>query len=155
MIGYRRIDTVTRQVIRKMVTQMQQVMRAKQPGREYAGHATINKTLTVLKGMLSYAVSIDQLATNPAHGIKELPEEPQRMVTAWPMPTIEKVAAEALAHAETLPEFQRAQQASWQPQRDYTIIMLAALTGLRQSELLGLTWECVDGAWLHVTHKLD
>lgn len=155
IIGHRRIDTVTRQVLRKMVAQMQQVMRAKHPDREYAGHATINKTLTVLKGMLSYAVSIDQIATNPAHGIKELPEEPQRMVTAWPMPTIEKVAAEALAHADTLPDFQRAQQAPWQPQRDYTIIMLAALTGLRQSELLGLTWECVDGAWLHVTHKLD
>ncbi len=155
MIGHRRIDTVNRQVIRTMVTQMQQVMRAKHPGREYAGHATINKTLTVLKGMLSYAVSIDQIATNPAHGIKELPEEPQRMVTAWPMPAIGKVAAEALTYADSLPEFQRKQQAPWQPKRDYTIIILAALTGLRQSELLGLTWECVDGAWLHVTHKLD
>jgi len=155
MIGHRRIDTVNRQIVRKMIAQMQAVMREKHPGSEYAGHRTINKTLTVLKGMLTYAVSIDQLSINPAHGIRELPEEPQRMVTAWPMPAIEAVAREALTLADGLPAFQRAQQAAWQPQRDYTIIMLAAMTGLRQSELLGLTWECVDGSWLHITHKLD
>jgi integrase len=155
MIGHRRIDTVNRQIVRQMVAQMKQVMAEKHPGSEYAGHRTINKTLTVLKGMLTYAVSIDQIALNPAHGIRELAEEPQRMVSAWPMPAIQKVADEALRLADRLPEFQRSQQAVWQPQRDYTIIMLAAMTGLRQSELLGLTWECVDGSWLHVTHKLD
>ncbi|MCB0880202.1 MAG: site-specific integrase [Thermoleophilia bacterium] len=155
MIGHRRIDTVDRQVVRKMMAQMKQVMREKFPDNEYGGHRAINKTLTVLKGMLSYAVQCDMLTHNPAHGVKELSEEPQRMVSAWPMPAIEAVAREALVRPERLPEFQRSQQAPWQGQRDYTIVMLAALTGLRQSELLGLTWECVDGEWLHVTHKLD
>jgi integrase len=155
MIGHRRIDTVNRQVVRKMVAQMKQVMSEKYPDNEYGGHRAINKTLTVLKGMLTYAVQCDMLTHNPAHGVKELSEEPQRMVSAWPIPAIEAIASEALTHAERLADFQRSQQAPWQGQRDYTIIMLAALTGLRQSELLGLTWECVDGDWLHVTHKLD
>ncbi|MCB0878824.1 MAG: site-specific integrase [Thermoleophilia bacterium] len=155
MIGHRRIDTVTRQVVRSMMAQMKRVMRDKHPDNEYGGHRTINKTLTVLKGMLSYAVQCDMLTQNPAHGVKELSEEPQRMVSAWPLEAIEAVAHEALQLPERLPAFQRSQQAPWQGQRDYTIVMLAALTGLRQSELLGLTWECVDGEWLHVTHKLD
>jgi len=64
------------------------------------------------------------------------------------------VAIAASELSGKLPEFQRAQRATWAAERDYTIIMLAALTGLRQSELLGLTWDRIDEEWIHVTHKL-
>jgi len=66
MIGKRTIDTVNRRLVRQMVVQMKGVMRAKDPANEYAGHATINKSLTVVKGMFTYAVQIDQVASNPA-----------------------------------------------------------------------------------------
>ena len=154
MIGHRRIDTVNRRIVRQMVSHMRAVMHKKHPDNEYGGNATINKTLNVVKGMFSYAVDIDQLATNPAHGVPELQVEPQRQVTAWPLDVVSAIAAQALRLPERLPDFQRSQQAPWAAERDFTIIMLAALTGLRQSELLGLTWDKVDGQWLHVTHKL-
>ena len=51
MIGHRRIDMVTKRMVMQMVAQMRDVMHAKQPGNDYAGHATINKTLTMVKGI--------------------------------------------------------------------------------------------------------
>lgn len=154
MIGHRKIDTVNRRVINQMMTQMKAVMRDKEPANEYAGHATINKTLTVIKGMFTYAVSIEQLSRNPAHGIPELTEEPQRQVTAWPLEAVHEVALAAKHLPDRLPDFQRSQQAEWTGLRDYTITLVAAMTGLRQSELLGLHWDQIDDDWLHVTHKL-
>jgi integrase len=154
MIGHRVIDTVNRRLVRQMVAQMQQVMRAKDPGNEYAGHATVNKTLTVVKGMFTYAVQIDLLVANPANGVPELPEEPTRQIDAWPIEAVHAVAVAAARRGEGLPEFQRSQRAAWASERDYTLIMLAALTGLRQSELLGLTWDRIEADWIHVTRKL-
>lgn len=154
MIGHRTIDTINRRLVRAMVAQMKAVMQKRHPGNEYAGHRTINKTLANLKGMLSYAVSIDELAHNPAHGVPALSENPQRQIEAWPLEVVRAVAMSAMRLGEGLPDFQRAQRASWAGERDFTIIMLAALTGLRQSELLGLRWEQIDNSWLHVTHKL-
>jgi integrase len=151
MIGHRRIDTVTRRIVRQMVAEMQRVMRERDPANLYAGHRTINKTLTVVKGMLTYAVHIEQLATNPAHGVPALPESPTRQIDAWPLEVIQAVAEAARTIGTPAAG---ARGTSWAGERDYAIIMLAALTGLRQSEVLGLLWNRIDGDWLHVTHKL-
>ena len=154
LIGHRAIDTVNRRIIRQMVSQMKKAMAAAEPDRPCAGHRTINKTLTVVKGMFTYAVQIDQLATNPAHGVPELIEQPTRQIDAWPLQAIHEVALAAARLPQRLHPFQQGQRATRAPERDYTIIMLAALTGLRQSELLGLTWDRIDSEWIHVTHKL-
>lgn len=154
MIGHRKIDTVTRRIVTQMMTQMKSVMREKRPDNEFAGHRTINKTLTVLKGMFTHAVAIEQLSRNPARGVPELVEEPQRQITAWPLEAVHAVAEAAKALPDRLPAFQRSQQATWAGERDYALIMLASLTGMRQSELLGLRWEQIDEHWIHVTHKL-
>lgn len=153
-IGHRTINTVNRRIVTQLIAQMKDVMRARDPRNEYAGHATINKTLTVLKGMFTYAVAIEQLARNPVHGVPELTEEPQRQITSWPLGAVHAVALAAKALPDRLPEFQRSQQADWVGDRDYAMIMLAALTGLRQSELLGMRWSQIDEHWIHVTHKL-
>jgi integrase len=154
LLGHRRIDDVNRRHINEAIRQMKAVMRENDPSNEYAGHATINKTLTVLKGMFTHAVAIEVLARNPIHGIPELTEEPQRQVTAWPLEVVHQVALTARRLPDELPEFQRSQQAEWIGDRNYALIMLAALTGLRQSEILGLRWEQIDEGWIHVTHKL-
>ncbi|MCW2961981.1 MAG: site-specific integrase [Thermoleophilia bacterium] len=151
MIGHRRIDTINRRIVRQMVAEMQRVMRERDPGNEHAGHRTINKTLTVVKGMLTYAVHIEQLPSNPAHGVPALPESPTRQIDAWPLEVIQAVA-DAARDLGTPEAGERG--TAWAGERDYAIIMLAALTGLRQSEVLGLRWDRIDGDWLHVTHKL-
>jgi integrase len=154
MIGHRVIDTVKRSHVTAMMAQMQEVMRAKDPGNPYAGHATINKTLTVMKSMFKYAMSESLLARSPVHGVPELEEQPEEQRTAWPLEAIEQIALAARHLPDRLPEFQRGQQAKWVGERDYTIIMLAALTGLRQSEILGLRWDDISDGWIHLTHKL-
>lgn len=154
MIGHRVIDTVKRSHITAMMAQMQQVMHAKDPGNPYAGHATVNKTLTVMKSMFKYAVNENLLTKSPVHGVPELVEQPEEQRTAWPLQAIEKIARAAQHLPDRLPAFQRSQQAVWVGERDYTIIMLAAFTGLRQSELLGLKWDDIDGGWIHLSHKL-
>ncbi|MBC7462105.1 MAG: hypothetical protein H7287_12140, partial [Thermoleophilia bacterium] len=151
MIGHRRIDTINRRIVRQMVAEMQRVMRERHPGNQHAGHRTINKTLTVVKGMLTYAVHIEQLASNPAHGVPALPESPTRQIDAWPLEVIQAVA-EAARRLGTPAAGERG--TAWAGERDYAIIMLAALAGLRQSEVLGLLWNRIDGDWLHVTQKL-
>jgi len=113
MIGHRRIDTVSRRMVMQMVAQMREVMHAREPGNEYAGHATLNKTLTMVKGMFTHAVKIEQLSRNPAHGVPELTVEPMRQVDAWPLPAIQRIAQAALTMSNSLPEFQRNQRAPW------------------------------------------
>ena len=38
--------------------------------------------------------------------------------------------------------------------RNYLVILLAVASGMRQGEILGLTWSCVQGARLEITHSL-
>lgn len=154
LIGHRRIDTVNKRIVREMVAQMQQVMRTKANGREYAGHRTINKTLTVLKSMFTYAVDIDQLATNPVHGTPSLPEQPTRQIDAWPLEVIRATADASEGLDAGPPDGRREAKAPWATERNQTLILLAAYTGMRQSELLGLLWDEIDDDWIHVTHKL-
>jgi integrase len=104
--------------------------------------------------MFSYAVEIDQLSMNPIHGIPALPEQPTRQIEAWPIPVIQAVANATLELGSELDDYHRELQAPWAGQRNFTLIMLAACTGMRQSELLGLQWSEVDDDWIHVTHKL-
>lgn len=153
-LGQARVEEVNRRVVRQWIAKLKQEAVAKYPGQMYGGHRSINKSLAMLKGILSYAVEIEQIAFNPAHGIKALPEEPTRPIDSWPMEAVTAVAMATAQVDEHLPDFQLGQRAAWAHQRDFTIVLLAALTGLRQSELLGLTWGCIDGDWLHVTHKL-
>ena len=107
MIGHRLINTVNKRIVRQMVSQMQQVARSRARENGYAGHRTINKTLTVLKGMFSYAVEIDQLRENPVHGVPALPEQPTRHIEAWPLPVISAVATATLSLDDNLDEAHR------------------------------------------------
>lgn len=85
---------------------------------------TIQKEVTVLKHALRLAVEWELLNTNPAQGAK-LPKLPEGR-TRYLSPSELKAALEAA------PEWMRAP------------IALAAFTGMRRSELLGLRWADVD-----------
>lgn len=132
-LGQMRVELVNRRVVHQWIAKLKQEMVAKYPGQMYGGHRSINKSLAMLKGILSYAVEIEQIAFNPAHGIKALPEEPTRPIDSWPMEAVKAVALATTQVDEQLHEFQLGQRAPWAHQRDATIVLLAALTGLRQS----------------------
>jgi hypothetical protein len=45
IIGHRKIDTVTRSIVTQMMTQIQRVLRERNPENPYEGHATVNSDL--------------------------------------------------------------------------------------------------------------
>lgn len=97
---------------------------------------TIVRHLTVLHGIFKRAKRVWRLAENPASA--EVVERP-KVVYTGEFDTYDRDELERLATA--------AENA-----QDAAIYKVAAFTGLRQGELLGLRWGCVDfvGGLLHV-----
>lgn len=104
------------------------------------GPVTAKRAVGLLQGILSHAVRIGLIQSNPAHGLR-LPADTKRKVSDLPG----KLAAlgRALALADLHHEPWQAVQA----------IRLAALTGMRRSEVIGLRRNEVDlaGRCLHLT----
>ena len=105
-----------RELVRRYFARL--VTEGKAPG-------TVRKVHAVLSAILSEAVELDYLKGNPAAGVKGLPRAPRREMLFL---TAEEV--QALAEAIT-PHYR-------------VLIYTAAYTGLRSSELAGLSWRNVD-----------
>lgn len=86
---------------------------------------TARNVWTVLSSILDSAVEYGHLAVNPAHGVKFPPQAPRREPKNLPP----EAFARLLAHLR-------------EPFK--TMVALAALTGLRVSELLALRWQAVN-----------
>lgn len=103
------------------------------------GPIAAKRTVGLLQGILAHAVSIGVVNENSAHGLR-LPADVKRKIENVPG----KLAAlgRALAVAEELEE----------PWQAIGIIRLAALTGMRRSEVTGLQWTEADliGGVLHL-----
>jgi len=95
------------------------------------GEGTAKRTVGLLSGMLSFAIEQGLIESNPAHGIR-LPRDKKRTITD--VNAKYSALGRALIIAESLPE-------TWQAT---AIIRLAALTGMRKGEVVGLSWEEVD-----------
>jgi integrase len=104
----------------------------------YAG-ATIRKALVVLSGVLGYAARRGMIAQNP---IRRLERGERPPIERREMRTLDVGEIAALLRAA--PEPYRA------------LLATALFTGLRQGELLGLTWGDVDlvGLVVRVRHQL-
>jgi integrase len=109
-----RAKDITRQTITEFITSRGEMVAA----------GTIQKEVATLKHALKLAVEWDLLPTNPAAGAK-LPKLPQGR-TRYLSPTELKVALEAAPYWMRLP------------------LALAAFTGMRRGELLGLRWTDLD-----------
>lgn len=90
-----------------------------------AAPATIQKEMTILKHALRLAVEWDLIAVNPAASVK-LPKVTENRTRYLSPPELKAALAAA-------PDWMRAP------------IALAALTGMRRGELLGLKWTDLDG----------
>ncbi|MCA3456206.1 MAG: integrase arm-type DNA-binding domain-containing protein [Rhodobacter sp.] len=95
------------------------------------GQGTAKRTVGLLSGILSHAIDLGLITANPAHNLR-LPADGKRELKNFPA----KYAAlgRALAVAEVRREAWQAVEA----------IRLAALTGMRRGELIGLRWSEVD-----------
>lgn len=102
--------------------------------------STVNATLKVLKMVLSKAVEYGYISRNPAEHIRGVRSERVEIDFLEPPELVRLIDA-----AGKLDE-------AWGSKghkRDYVtcrkpLLMFAALSGVRQSEALGLTWDCLD-----------
>jgi integrase len=96
------------------------------PGERALSETTIGHTLAILNGALRWAVKQGYLTRNPAEKVTR-PTRPDHEMRIWSAAELGRF----LAHV--------------QGDRLYPLFHLAAMTGMRRSELLGLKWrEDVD-----------
>ena len=121
------------------------------------GKGTATRTVGLLGGILSYAVTEGYRDDNPVRGIKRYPDhKTERFLSA----SESKALGDALSAAETAWNVYQANLAAWQaggsqgamPRKPVeaesptalTAIRLLLFTGCRKSEILSLKWENVD-----------
>ena len=95
------------------------------------GKGTAARTVGLLGGILSYAVSEGIIASNPARGVKR-PADAKRQI---------RLSAEQY---KALGDALSVGQANGEPWQAIAAIKLLALTGCRRGEIEGLRWEDVD-----------
>ncbi len=93
------------------------------------GIETINHCLVALKAIFNEAVKNELISKNPAANIKKLKKE-------------EKEEMEILAQEELFGFLKTAEK--HYPFWFYVVVSIAALTGLREGEILGLCWDKID-----------
>lgn len=101
--------------------------RWRQDAREPLSSRTRNQRMTYLSSFYRYAQRKGQVSANPIERLERRPETTR--FAAWPMAAETVMAKLAAIDCSTLLGF-----------RDYTLLLLAFLTGRRRSELAGLRW---------------
>jgi integrase len=99
--------------------------------RRGVGDPTITRALSILQGMLKYAVVEGRISVNPASVV----EKPRQRTDGWPEP-LDPIVVERICGL-------------LEP-RDQLIVALMAYAGLRPQELCALRWEHVRSGKLRV-----
>lgn len=98
--------------------------------------STRNLTLRTIKVVMEYATVYKVVAVNPARGIKQIVSRKDKPLKAFTKKEVAEIlksfAGNPLAHL---------------------VILIAARTGLRMGEVLGLTWDCIDFAHSRISIK--
>ncbi len=137
LLGKKLVADLTRQDIEQFLTKVQSGATAtvvktgnkRGKARVTGGAGTAARTVGFLGGILTYAVKLGAIASNPVHGV-ERPADNKR--TRRLTDDEYRQLGKALASTETEP---------WQA---IAGIRLIALTGCRKSEIARLRWEEVD-----------
>jgi len=141
-LGSQRIDTLNREAIEGFHDSI-----ADKPYKA-------NRALQLLSGMLTFAVRHKLIASNPARGVTQFPEERlQRFLSSSEV----KALAKALTVAENPPKAADGEeQIKTEPWQALAAIRLLLLTGARKIEVLTMKWEDLDlerGIWNLPTSK--
>jgi integrase len=121
VLGNRKVADIRARLVATFLTHLR--------GDKQLGGATVRKVRTVLSAVMSYAVAMEYVETNPAMKVPP----PELDSQEGEAPTIEEAAALILAAEEHDPDF-------------LTYLWVAAEEGGRRGETLALRWRGVDFA---------
>ena len=131
-IGHLRLDKITTRTIQKLVKTLTEVRKYNSKGEDIGGLApkTIKNYISFTSSVFDYAVKMQMLQNNPCRNVTlPSPKSKEREVY-----TIDEVQ-------HMLELFKNESEANYK----YTVFFtLAAFTGLRKGELLGLEWKDFD-----------
>lgn len=143
--GVTELEAVTSVHLRAFVLRMQQTkanennpMKPTDEGR-CVSPLTVRGYVQVLRGFFGWCVEEEMLSSNPAQRVK-LPKVPHYLITTFTPECLEAMLA--VCDMRTCLGF-----------RDYTIMLLLLDTGIRVSELCGLTIEQVHEDYIKVLGK--
>lgn len=127
-----KIRAITREMIEAFISNALEKKDTK--GGKSDGRRRINKCLTLLSNMFKFAVEHRWMSHNPASSVKKLKENTG--------PRNEDLVEDNILQPEEI----RRLLAVFDPSKERwrMIVLTAALTGLRQGELLGLQWGDID-----------
>jgi integrase len=125
--GKQKIDTLTTYQIDAWLTSL--------PKTGYANN-TVNLAFKILSIMLGEAALQGKIAANPCHGVKLLPENQKEI--------------EILTPVEVKKLFSKDWRSVWRNEYIYILNKLAACTGMRISEVLGLRGEFLFEGYINV-----
>jgi integrase len=138
-LGNRKLRTITR----KDAEDVQRDVMTKLAGNAHgSGRVTANLAVTVLRILLRYAEDHKYVTSNATRGVSPLPP---------PAEEVRERRDEPILTPAELTRLWSAAEGVWRP-----FLMTVALTGLRKSEAMGLTWGDIDWAssTLHVKRQL-
>ncbi len=139
--------------------------RERKPGKEVRKHSTrplslsrVHKVIAVLRSSMTYAVQLEALEKNPAENLP-LPKARKRKPLLWTDGRVAKWRATRRKPAKVM---------VWTPQQTgqfldlieghhlYPLLHLVMLTGLRRSEVVGLSWFEVnlDEGWMMIREAI-
>lgn len=120
----RKITTITRHEIKQVVNDLLTTNAPK----------TVQKKLSILRGIFSQAIEDEAIKDNPCDNIK-IPKHEK--------PTVEPIPIEDIKKLLSVTD-------GW----FHNFIALATLTGMRTGELIGLQWSDIDETHIHVRQSL-
>ena len=151
--GNKQIKDITPAEIEKFKQKrLETVWCIKMVGREkvlqYITASTINRQLNVLSKIFSLAIDNGYLRENPVHSVKRLPvkNKIERHLSPEEETRMFKVCDNDFSFMNISEEEQSKLKQKCSDQYSYLkpILVIALNTGLRKSEILNLTWDCVD-----------
>ncbi|HCA71944.1 MAG TPA: site-specific integrase [Ruminococcaceae bacterium] len=132
-IGHLRVDKVTHAVVQRFINNLQEpgIKHTKTKtctGKETLSEKTVRNYLSFVSTIMSYAVDLEMIPSNPCHNIKiaKTKKEKRKVYTA-----------------EDVQQILNAMQAD-APLVRYAFFVLIASIGYRKGEGLGLTWDNID-----------
>lgn len=126
--GYMKLDEITPLLVKEFIKEKVETGRT---------NSTVNKYTKLMRGIYGFMIDNDVISRNPLARIKSLKETKNDKIRALSTEEVQTLLSKTKV---VYPDF-------------YPLLFTAIFTGMRQGELLGLTWDSIN--WVKMKIKVD